>query len=48
MAGTKGLHDASSDWAQIEIWCQLHPDANIAIRCGEVSNVMVVVIDERV
>jgi len=43
----KGLHDASSERAQLEALALRYPDANIAIRCGEVSNVVVIDCDPR-
>jgi hypothetical protein len=47
MRGTNGLHNASNDRAQIEAWSLRHPDANIAIRCGKASNVVVIDCDPR-
>jgi hypothetical protein len=47
MCGTNGLRDASSDRGQHEVWSLRYPDANIAIRCGGISNVVVIDFDPR-
>jgi hypothetical protein len=47
MRGTNGLHDASADRAQIDAWSMAHPGANIALRCGKVSGVIVIDPDPR-
>lgn len=43
----RGLHNASKFAAQIESWWNAWPDANIGIRTGHASNLIVVDLDER-
>lgn len=47
MKDTNGLKGASSNRAQIAVWRQQFPDANIALRCGSGSGVIVVDVDPR-
>jgi hypothetical protein len=42
-----GLHGASAFAAHVERWWTQHPDANIAIRTGHVSSLVVIDIDEK-
>lgn len=42
---TRGLHNATTDAAQIRSWWARWPDANVAVRTGEVSGIVVVDID---
>jgi hypothetical protein len=44
-ATRRGLHDASSDPVQIERWWRERPDANVAIRTGRVSRLVVIDVD---
>ncbi len=37
-----GLHDATTDAAVIESWWNAHPDANVGIRTGAVSGIVVI------
>jgi len=45
---SNGKHDASSDLAQIATWWDANPDANIGLRTGEMSGVVVLDVDEGV
>jgi hypothetical protein len=45
--GGKGVHDASSDPAQVRAWGQVCPDGNIGIACGEASDIVVLDVDPR-
>ena len=42
----RGLHDATTDPATIEGWWDRWPDANVAIRTGSLSGVLVVDVDD--
>jgi len=42
-----GLKDASCDEAQIRMWLNMYPQANLAIATGQVSNTMVLDVDPR-
>ena len=44
-SGTRGVKDATDDEDTIRSWWTVHPDANIALACGEPSNVWVVDVD---
>lgn len=41
----EGLHAATADEEQLDVWCKQSPDANIAIATGETSGIVVVDID---
>jgi hypothetical protein len=43
--GGRGFHDATTDAAVVRSWWQRWPKANIGIRTGEVSGLLVVDID---
>lgn len=43
--GTNGVKDATDDAETIKAWWKVHPDANLALACGEPSGVWVVDID---
>jgi hypothetical protein len=45
--GGRGVHDASSDPAQIRAWSQLCAGGNIAVACGEASGIVVLDVDPR-
>jgi hypothetical protein len=45
--GGRGVHDASSDAAQIRAWGKLCPHGNIGLACGAVSGVLAVDVDPR-
>jgi archaellum biogenesis ATPase FlaH len=47
LKGSRGLHDATTDPGQIEQWWTEHPDANIGIRTGQISNLTVVDFDPK-
>jgi hypothetical protein len=47
MKGSSGLKEASANRAQIAAWAKQHPDANIGLRCGPESGVIVIDIDPR-
>jgi hypothetical protein len=42
---SNGLHDATTDWDRITEWWSEHPDANIGIRTGRVSDLAVLDVD---
>jgi len=42
---TRGLHDATADFNTISTWWQRWPDANVAIRTGAISGLVVLDID---
>jgi hypothetical protein len=41
-----GLHDATSDFDQVDWWWKRTPDANVAVPTGEVSGLVVLDIDD--
>jgi Bifunctional DNA primase/polymerase, N-terminal. len=41
----RGLHDATSDRDQLRVWWRRNPDANVAIRTGEQSGLVVLDVD---
>ena len=43
--GTNGVKDATDDAETIRAWWKVHPDANLALACGEPSGIWVVDID---
>ncbi len=43
----RGLHDATTDLGQINEWFKRHPNANIGIRTGVESNLVVIDVDVR-
>ena len=43
--GTNGVKDATDDAETIKAWWKVHPDANLALACGEPSGIWVVDID---
>jgi len=43
---THGVHDATTDTLTIKRWWQRHPDANVAVACGEKSGITVVDMDD--
>lgn len=45
--GTRGLNEASANRAQLMVWAKLYPRANIGLRCGPESGVIVIDIDPR-
>ena len=46
-ATAHGVHDATTDLAQIKAWWQQNPEYNIGIAAGQISNIVVFDIDPR-
>jgi DNA-binding MarR family transcriptional regulator len=44
--GTRGFHDATTDQSRITAWFNRWPDANLGIRTGKASGLLVIDIDE--
>lgn len=45
LRGSRGVHDASTDLALIDRWWGEYPEANVAVACGQISNIFVLDID---